>query len=197
MAQIARSAEVTRGDTLGQSSRTRAGVIAAAAAAGLAGSIHLALTPEHFEESTLFGAAFVVLGLYQVALSAWLILRPSGRAYQAGIWGSALIASTYIVTRVFPPPTVGAPEEVTGLGIAATSLELMALVLLVLALPERPGRRWPIPAWFAGLVTGLLTPSLWVFVTGAIQWTPPVAFAVPKNSTGTGLVVRSNNTLTL
>jgi hypothetical protein len=154
-------------------SASRVGPVVAAIAVGLAGIIHLALTDEHFGEGPLFGYAFLTMGIYQVVLAGLLIARPGPLAYKAGIWGSALIAATYVTTRVVPPPTAATPETITANGVAATSLELAALILLVLALPETKGRRWPVPAWLVGLLVGLATPPLWAFVTGMIQWTEP------------------------
>lgn len=160
-------------------------VLVAAAATGLAGVIHLALTGEHFEEGPVFGYAFLAMGLYQVVLGGLLVARPGPLAYKAGIWGSALIAATYVTTRVLPAPTATAPEAITSIGVAATTLELAALILLVVALPDTKGRTWPVPAWLAGLLVGLATPPLWVFVTGAIQWTEPQGFPTPVlNVTG-------------
>lgn len=160
-------------------------VLLAAAATGSAGAIHLALTEEHFAESLLFGGLFLAMGVYQVVLAVLLVARPGPLAYKAGIWASALIAATYVTTRVLPPPTGASPEAVTPIGVLATTLELAALILLVLALPESPGRTWPVPAWLIGLVTGLATPPLWVFVTGAIQWTEPQPLTTPVlNVTG-------------
>ena len=161
---------------------SRAAVLAAAAATAGAGVVHLALIREHFGEGLLFGLAFVVMAGYQLALGGVLVARPSRRAYQAGIWGSALIVAVYLSTRVVPPPTAATPETVTPLGVIATSLELAALVLLVTVLPDSEGRRWPIPAWVGGLLVGLATPVLWIFVTGALQWTGPVAYRVPNLS---------------
>lgn len=155
-------------------------MVIAAVATGLAGAIHLSLTRQHFDEGLLFGVAFIGMGLYQVLLGCLLVVRPGPRAYQAGIWGSGLIIATYISTRVVPAPTATTPEEVTALGVAATTLELAALLLLVTALPDTAGRSWPIPAWLGGVVVGIATPVLWVFVTGAIQWTEPVPYPMPK-----------------
>jgi hypothetical protein len=151
--------------------RGRAAVLLAAIVTGLAGIIHLSLIEEHFEESTLFGIVFLAMAAYQLVVAGLLVGRPGPRAYQAGILGSALIVATYVATRVLPPPTADVPEDITPIGVVATTLELAALILLALALPEAPGRRWPIRASFLGVLAGLATPPLWAFVTGALQWT--------------------------
>lgn len=167
------------GRATARASWERPAILLAAAATGLAGTIHLVLTPEHFAESALFGWAFLTMAAYQVAVAGLLVARPGPPAYRAGVWGSALIAATYVTTRVVPPPTATRPEEVTAIGVLATTLELVSLVLLVLALPEAPGRALPVPPWLAGLTAGLATPPLWVFVTGALQWTTISAPAAP------------------
>lgn len=74
--------------------RTRGAVVAAAVVTALAGSIHLLLTAEHFEEGALFGSAFLAMGLYQVALAGVLLFRPGPLAYRGGIWGAGLIIAT-------------------------------------------------------------------------------------------------------
>ncbi len=158
----------------------RGAVLLAAAASAGAAVVHAALIAEHFEEGVLFGLAFAIMAAYQLVLAGALVLRPGPLAYRAGIWGSGLIVATYIATRVIPPPTATQPEEITALGVLASSLELATLVLLVTALPDTEGRRWPVPAWASGLAAGMLTAPLWVFVSGALQWTSPVEAAVPS-----------------
>lgn len=154
-------------------------VVSAAIAAGLAGAIHLALTPEHFGEGVVFGVAFLAMALFQVGLATALVFRPGPLAYRAGIWGSGLIIATYLATRVLPPPTAGAPEEITALGVAATTFELVALLLLVVALPGSEERHGRVPAWLSGVLVGGATPVGWVFVSGALQWTQEAAGSGP------------------
>ena len=166
---------------------SRLAVLAAAAAMAGAGAVHLALIGEHFAEGLLFGFAFLMMAAYQLVVGGVLVARPSRRAYGAGIWGSALIVAVYLATRIVPPPAATVPEQITPLGVVATSLELGALVLLVTVLPETEGRHWPVPAWVGGLVIGLATPLLWVFVTGALQWAGPVAYRVPNLSIDTSV----------
>jgi hypothetical protein len=115
--------------------RDRRAVVAAAITVLAAGAIHLALTGKHFEESAPFGWAFLALAGYQVALGVALLLRPGPRAYAAGVRGSLLIVATYLLTRVVPPPTAAALEPVTGAGIVAMTLEVGAIVLLLVAMP--------------------------------------------------------------
>src|SRR5215471_9036918 len=105
---------------------------------GLAGLIHLSLIREHFEEQFVYGLVFTALALFQLALALALLLavRPGPRIYRVGIWGSGLIVLVYVVTRLSPIPGASGPEEVDALGIAATGLELAAVLLLAVAMPE-------------------------------------------------------------
>ncbi len=148
--------------------------LAAALIVGLAGLIHVLLAPEHFAEQVLSGVAFTALALFQLALAVALLTRPGPAVYRAGIWGSALIALVYVATRLIPPPGAAAPEEVEALGILTTGLELAALVLLALALPEPTGRSArhlrSAPVWW-GIGGGLLAAPVWLIATGILQWT--------------------------
>ena len=177
-ASPARTVAMTRPPSAAHVGRWR--VLAAAAASGLAALIHAALIGKHFEEGALFGVAFTAMAVYQIVLAVALVARPGQRAYRAGICGSGLIVATYIATRVVPTPTAALPEEITALGVLASTLELATLILLVRALPDTDGRQWPLPAWLFGAVAAAMTPPMWVFVTGALQWTPPVAGQVPS-----------------
>ncbi len=146
----------------------------AAAVVGLAGLIHVLLAPEHFAEQVLYGVVFTALALFQLALAVALLTRPGPVVYRAGIWGSALIALVYVATRLVPPPGAAAPEEVELLGILTTGLELAALVLFALALPEPTGRSArrlrSAPVWW-GIGGGLVAAPLWLIATGILQWT--------------------------
>ena len=117
---------------------------------GLAGLIHLSLMREHFEEQFIYGLVFTALALFQFTLALLLGWRPGPCVYRAGIWGSGIVVLIYVLTRLIPLPGASGPEEVDLLGIAATSLEIAAVVLLAVALPE-PEMTSPV-AWSAALV---------------------------------------------
>jgi hypothetical protein len=150
----------------------------AALTVGLAGLIHLLLLREHFEEQVAYGLIFTALAVFQLSLTVLLVARPGPRVYQAGIFGSGLIALVYVATRLIPPPGSSAPEEVTTLGIAATTLELAAVVVLALALPDRPIMRPRVSPAGWGLTGALLSAPLWLVATGTLQWTS-VDFRTP------------------
>jgi hypothetical protein len=147
----------------------------------VAGLIHLALIREHFAEQFVYGLVFTALALFQLTLALLLGVRPGPRIYQVGIWGSGLIVLVYVLTRLIPLPGAGAPEEVDALGIVATVLELAAVLLLALALPEPATTRRArgAPLWW-GLGSAVAFAPLWLIATGVVQWTDavyPTSFA--------------------
>ncbi len=110
---------------------------------GGAGTVHLALTPEHFEEGLLFGVFFLAAGAFQLWLATALVRRPGPAVWRVGLWGSGALVATWMVTRLVPPPTASAPEPVELWGVLATGLEIAAVVGLAATLPSvgwRPGR---------------------------------------------------------
>lgn len=148
----------------------RLATLAAAVTVALAGLIHVVLIPDHFAERFLYGVVFTAMALFQLNLALVLVLRPGPRAYQAGIWGSALIVLVYVATRLAPPPGADAPEAVDAIGITATTLELAAVILLAVALPDGPPRPGLAPRWW-GLLGALVTAPLWLVATGSLTWT--------------------------
>jgi hypothetical protein len=139
---------------------------------GLAGLIHLSLIGEHFEEQFIYGLVFTALALFQLTLALLLVWRPGPWVYRAGIWGSGIIVLIYVLTRLIPLPGASGPEEVDLLGIAATSLEITAVVLLAVTLPEpeTAGRSHGTPLWW-GLGGAVIFAPLWLILTGIVQWT--------------------------
>src|SRR5229473_2751571 len=153
---------------------------------GLAGLIHLSLVREHFAEQFVYGLVFTALAMFQLTLAFLLAVRPGAAVYRVGIWGSGLIVLVYVATRLLPLPGASAPEEVDALGIAATSLELVAVLLLAVALPEPETSRRPrgAPLWW-GLGGALVFATLWLILTGLVQWTSAV-YTSPLTWVGTG-----------
>jgi hypothetical protein len=115
----------------------------------VAGLIHFAVTPEHFEEAFEFGAFMTVVGIFQVVSSVMLMVRPSRLLVVVIIVFNALVAATYAIAyTVGLPfgPKPGEPEQVNGPGSAATIGELVLLVVLLgvlVALLRRGGFRQP------------------------------------------------------
>ncbi len=152
---------------------------------GLAGLIHLSLIREHFEEQVVYGLVFTALAIFQLNLALLLAVRPGPTVYRAGIWGSWLIVLVYVMTRLIPLPGASGPEEVDVPGIAATSLEIAAVLLLAVALPEpeTSHRRQSAPLWW-GLAGAIVFWHLWLILTGIVQWTS-VIYISPLTWVGT------------
>src|SRR5712691_11803122 len=174
------------GERISRLRAAKRGNIVSILVVGLAGLIHLSLIREHFEEQFVYGLVFTTLALFQLNLTLLLAVRPGPAVYRGGIWGSWLIVLVYVVTRLIPLPGASAPEEVDALGIAATGLELAAVLLLAVALPEpETSRRSPGAPGAWGIVGAVVFALLWRILTGVVQWTSAV-YASSLTWAGTG-----------
>jgi hypothetical protein len=93
----------------------------------VAGLIHLALTPDHWDENAAYGAFFLVAGVVQLVLAS-LLTRPGvglGLAAVATVTNLALVA-TYVVTRLVPPFGADLPEPLDWLGLVTVGAETVA-----------------------------------------------------------------------
>ena len=143
--------------------------VAAAATAG-AGVIHLSVIQEHLEEFWLFGVFFVASGIIQLAWAVAILVRPSRPLLLVGVVGNALIAAVWLMSRTVGlplGPEVWTPEEAGSIDLAATGLQIAAIlfVLTVLRAAGRPRRMsltsfsplpWVAAAAIAGLVTAVI-----------------------------------------
>lgn len=103
-----------------------------AAALGLAGAIHVALTPEHFEESTLFGIVFVTIAAVQLSLAVALVRRPGPRVRQAALLTTLGLVAVWAGTRLI---RCGAPLlSFLGTSAVVTSYTLTPVLLATTAL---------------------------------------------------------------
>lgn len=101
-----------------------------------AANVHLFLTPEHFREGPQFGLFFLAADLFQLWLAFALLLMPGPLVYRTGLWGSAALVATWMITRLIPPPGASSPEPVELWGVVATALEIAAIIALVSTLPS-------------------------------------------------------------
>jgi hypothetical protein len=129
----------------------------------LAGAIHLAVAPEHFEEWWLYGVFFVVTGLFQLAYATPVLRRATPLVALTGIVVNLGIVLIWVASRttglpITPPedgaahegghvagpiPLEGAHPVVAGHGVeavgaadlVATGAELLVVCLLVTLLP--------------------------------------------------------------
>lgn len=95
-----------------------------------AGIIHFAVAPSHFEEYWLFGAFFLLAGLFQVATAALLHINPSRSLLATMGVVNGLIGVIWLASRTTGVP-VG-PDSFTAeeIGLAdATSTVLEVLVV--------------------------------------------------------------------
>lgn len=67
-----------------------------AAALALAGLIHLALTPDHMAESTLFGLGFLAAGAMQLGLATLAVTRPTRLLHATVITVMVVLIGLYV-----------------------------------------------------------------------------------------------------
>ncbi len=144
-----------------------------------AANVHLFLTPEHFREGPQFGVFFLAADAFQLWLAFGLLLMPGARVYRIGLWGSAALVATWMITRLIPPPGAPKPEPVELWGVIATALEIAAIVALASSLPSvgpppsRTARRLIAAAIGAGFAFLVLLSSGVVSVIPPGKWTGP------------------------
>ena len=93
--------------------------------------IHFAVIQEHWREYFLYGAFFVLAGLFQIVWMFLVVTRPSAFLYAVGLVGNLGIAAAWVVTR-----TVGVlvgpaakETEMVGFGDAlSTVFEVLIVV---------------------------------------------------------------------
>lgn len=138
--------------------------LTAVVASLLAGSIHLAVLPEHWQEWWGYGLFFAVSGVAQLLLALLLCLPPRLPVVLGGIAGNLVIVVTYVLTRTVGVPLGphgGAPEEVGLADLVATGAELALVVALVVLLAGR------VRAWTLNV---LLAAGVALWATRALGW---------------------------
>jgi hypothetical protein len=108
--------------------------------------VHVAVMPDHFEESVLYGLFFLLASLGQLAFAIAVVARPTRRLVLAGVVGCVLIIGLWLVSRLVGVPVGpdnGGTEEFGVLDILATAAEVVVVGCGLLAL-----RTWSLrPAW--------------------------------------------------
>lgn len=140
---------------------------------GLAGLLHLLLIRVYFDEQLVYGLVFTALALFQLLLAFLLAMWPGPRTYRMGVWSSGLIVLIYVLARLIPLSTSSSVSEEVGiLRSVATYLELVAIPLLAVALPEPITMRRPrgTPVWWGIGGAGVFA-FLWSLLIGVVQWT--------------------------
>jgi hypothetical protein len=110
--------------------------------------VHVAVMPDHFEESVLYGLFFLVASLGQLAFAVAVVARPTRRLVLAGVVGCGLIIALWLISRLVGVPVGpdnGGTEEFGVLDILATAAEVVVVGCGLLALRSwsfRPTWRW-------------------------------------------------------
>lgn len=108
-------------------------VYTAAALSALAGFIHIAVTPDHFEEWIGYGLFFLIASTLQFMYALLLLAHAANRELLlAGIVGNGLIIVLWAITRTVGIPFFG-PEagEVEAVGVLDTVSKLVEGALIV------------------------------------------------------------------
>lgn len=97
-------------------------VLAATASTVVAGFVHLALTPEHLDQSVPYGLFFLAAGVGQLVLAS-VLTRPSAPTWvwSASVYTNVFLIGVYVAARLGP-----AREEVDALGLVTVAMELVA-----------------------------------------------------------------------
>jgi hypothetical protein len=122
-----------------------------AVAAVCSALVHLAVMPDHLEESVWYGAFFLLAAIGQLVLAGGLVLRPGRNLVLAGAIGSAVVVGLWLVSRtagVPIGPDHGATEPFGTLDILASTAEAVSALAGFVALRAwGSGRRWPWQTW--------------------------------------------------
>ena len=103
----------------------------------MAAGIHVAVAPQHFRESVLYGAFFVVAAACQLLGAGTLLTFRSRLLTSLVAGGNAMIVVLWLVTRVVGipiGPQAGEVERVQLLDVTASTAEAAVVVCCVLAL---------------------------------------------------------------
>lgn len=119
------------------------GILCAAAALSVvAALIHLWVMPEHFKEWWGYGSFFLVVAATQAFYGVALLQQPTAEVFALGVAVNLGLLILYGVTRTlgipFFGPHAGHVEAVEALGVAANTVELALILLLLVALRRRP-----------------------------------------------------------
>ena len=112
-------------------------VLTATGATVVGGLVHLALTPEHWDQSVPYGLFFLAAGVGQLVLAS-VLTRPSAPTWvwTATVYANVFLVGVYVAARIGP-----AREEVDAIGLITVGTELVAAAAGLLA-----GRRLAHPA---------------------------------------------------
>lgn len=140
-----------------------------------AGAIHFAVIQSHFEEYWAFGVFFATAAWLQILWAMWVVARPGRLAALTGIAINGAITVVWIISRTVGipfGPEPGMVEAVEFVDVAATSLEVLAVVG-ALGLLTGSGARRAVAQGAVVFSTLVLGVSVAVLTTAAIiSFTP-------------------------
>jgi hypothetical protein len=108
---------------------------------GAAAGTHLAVMPDHFEQSWIYGTFFAVVAPLQIGLGYLVLARPRRAELSAALAFSLAVVALWAITRfVGVPigPDNGATEGLGVLDIFATGAEMISAGALIHLLRSRP-----------------------------------------------------------
>ena len=140
-----------------------------------AGAIHFAVIQAHFEEYWAFGVFFASVAWLQILWAMWVVARPGRLVALVGIAINGTITGVWVISRTVGipfGPEPGVAEAVEFVDVAATSLQVLA-ILGALALLSRRATRRAVASSVVASFTLLLAAGVAVLATTAIiSFTP-------------------------
>lgn len=128
----------------GNKTRTWNLIIAIAILSISVGIIHVLLVPEHSQESWIWGMVFLASGLAQIGFGVVILLVREytlrNILYYIGIVGNSILAVTFVLVRLVPPPfsPEGTPiNELEPNGIMTLIIEVLLVILIAYQLKQK------------------------------------------------------------
>jgi copper(I)-binding protein len=123
-------------------------VLVAVIAILVAGFIHIAITPIHFEHASMHGIFFLAAGVFEImwAYSFWM--ESTHQNYLIGLAIAGGLILLWALTRLFGAPFIGGLEPVDAFAIACKASEGIGLIALIILAVNgvaigRPSQRLP------------------------------------------------------
>ncbi len=130
---------------------------------GLAGLIHLVITPQHWAHAPAHGILFVIAGVAELIWAVLVWRRPSSSLYTIGLIGAGGLVTLWVITRILPAPFGHGPEPVEPYGVVCKLAETLgAIVLAFLAFGQI--------ATAANRAAARRAVVLWVVAALALGW---------------------------
>ncbi len=102
-----------------------------------AGVIHLAMVPQHAQESLRAGLGFAAAGWFQIAFAVAIMARPSRTWVRLAIVGNAVFVATWVLSRTAGLPSwtgEGGVESASAIDILCVALEVGVIIAAIAVL---------------------------------------------------------------